>query len=153
MKREIQHRMQELLRESMQHPNLHEALLVNYVTAVVAPASGATSDQGVSLNDWGNSVCHMAQHYRPTARVWETLFDSLSRQGTSTEGHALELVFGYWREKDCFSATLQWAGWLMRNGQGSRAAAVVVEGKRRVSNESLSAELEQSWVSILGSVE
>lgn len=135
--------MQELLRESMQTPAVHEALLVQYIAGVVAPGppdNGAQSDQVA----WCHSVRHMAR-YLTTARVWEVLWTSLD----TTDAEARQLVYGLWAERDCLGAGLGYARWLVSAGEGARAAEIIVQTRRRLP-ETLSGELDTQWA---GSVE
>lgn len=151
--REAQKRQhEELLRESMQRRGVHEALLVSFVTVLApdAPETGGKSDQDRWIH-WAHSVRHMASRYLTTARVWETVFAQVAKEGTESDGKAavLEQVYLQWREHDLVAATLGWAQWLAGQGRGGDAAAAVVEGQRRATSPDMSAELSRRWMVVL----
>ncbi|KAH9892817.1 U3 small nucleolar RNA-associated protein 6-domain-containing protein [Cubamyces lactineus] len=108
--------------------------------------------------------------YSSTARVWAEVFrqeseassaaHARSQSGsesacgsgpdTDADGDArvLTAVYEFWRQTDGVEATVAWATWLLRNGRGKEAVAVVGRA-RSVLGETAGAEVERRWKTIL----
>lgn len=143
---------QELLKESMRNASLqgvHEMLLMSYVTVMhearANAAIGWTSDHGSDY--WLHLVHHMGRAYLTTGKVWRKVFFTLAEIEMDGKRKLLGEVFEKWRKKDGMEATVKWASWLLRNGQGKEAGEVVIGAKSR-----LGIELERRWMEELGKV-
>ena len=135
---------------------LHEKLLIGYVTVVdelwAKSNTGLTSDQVNISARWVDLICRMDGVYLTTAKVWQTVFITVERKEWGSEldekGKTLGVVFEKWRRKDALEATLEWARWLLQNGKGKEASAVMVAGRRNCG-EGERLEMEKRWMSVL----
>jgi U3 small nucleolar RNA-associated protein 6 len=90
----------------------------------------------------GERVRKMAANYLATARVWAKIFALLVEN--SAEHKTFQEVYEMWREKDSIEATIAWGRWLLMDGRGKEATAVVVRA-RSCLKESEKVELEKRW--------
>ncbi|KAI0743827.1 U3 small nucleolar RNA-associated protein 6-domain-containing protein [Daedaleopsis nitida] len=122
-------------------------------------------------------VRRIAAAYMPTARVWEEVFkqemslstavgDASTRESGASASHSsrgggdsgpangdgdgrvLRAVYEIWREKDGVEATIAWAAWLLRSGNGREAIAVVAR-TRSVLGATAGEEVERRWKRVL----
>jgi hypothetical protein len=93
----------------------------------------------------------MGRVWRPTGTVWRTVLDRCSRgEGDDQDGRYRLLVVAEaaaeaWRAIEPAEATLAWATWLLRHGQGARAAGVI----GAVRDEHDRATVEAGWTEVL----
>ena len=112
---------------------VHETLLMQYATLHV---------DGNNIKLLGERVRKMATEYLATARVWAKVFSLLVEN--SAEHKMFQEVYEMWREKDSIEATIAWGRWLLMNGRGKEATAVVVRA-RSCLKEPERMELEKQW--------
>ncbi|TBU29581.1 U3 small nucleolar RNA-associated protein 6-domain-containing protein [Dichomitus squalens] len=107
--------------------------------------------------------------YVPSARVWSEVFsqesggvshavtsgaDITADGGQVYSGHVdddarvLRSVYEYWRQRDGVGATIAWAAWLLRIGDGKEAVAVVSRA-RSVLGETDGETVERRWKAVL----
>ncbi|TBU43639.1 hypothetical protein BD309DRAFT_960198 [Dichomitus squalens] len=107
--------------------------------------------------------------YVPSARVWSEVFsqesggvshavtsgaDITADGGQVYSGHVdddarvLRSVYEYWRQRDGVGATIAWAAWLLRTGDGKEAVAVISRA-RSVLRETDGETVERRWKAVL----
>jgi len=96
----------------------------------------------VDGNNMEERVRKMAAKYLATAKLWAKVFSLLVENGA--EHKTFQKVYEMWREKDSIEATIAWGRWLLMNGRGKEATAVVVRA-RSCLKESETVELEKRW--------
>ncbi|KAI3597017.1 u3 small nucleolar rna-associated protein 6 [Moniliophthora roreri] len=132
---------EELLRESMHDPSLrdvHELLLMSYVRVLSesreGPETGKTAvpNQETNHSSW---LHHMQRTFLTTGKVWQSAF-TLEIQGVGDTA-VLREIYEFWRRVDQVESTVEWAKWLLKNGNGKEAMDVVFRSR----NE----EVEKRW--------
>ena len=110
--------------------------------------------------------------YVPSARVWSEVFSQEAAaaagfshavaSGANADGvrgysghvddeddaRVLRLVYEFWRQRDGVEATVAWAAWLLRTGNGKDAVAVIARA-RSVLGETDGETVERRWKAIL----
>ncbi|KAL0581821.1 U3 snoRNP protein [Marasmius crinis-equi] len=133
---------EELLRESMRDSALqdvHEALLLSYVSSMSAPETDPTGveprlgNAASRTETWKDGVRHMQRTCHPTRKVWQKAF-MLSKQGAVGEA-VLREIYESWRRVDEIDATVEWAQYLSEKGEGKEAMQVVLRSKNSTVEE------------------
>ena len=57
----------------------------------------------------------------------------------------LREIFRVWRRRDVAGASLAWAGWLVRRGQGSQASEVIRGARAELTGSDRQQEIEERW--------
>jgi len=139
-------RHEALLRESMGDSSfhgIHELLLMRYATITNEERKGMNS-ASAREDPAGRieAIRHVARAYLPTARVWARMFalSAEGRGGSEVLGEIIEM----WGREDGLAASVAWAGWLMKQGEGQKAKEVIVRQRGLLGVEERH-ELERLW--------
>ncbi|KAJ4468301.1 U3 small nucleolar RNA-associated protein 6-domain-containing protein [Lentinula aciculospora] len=147
---------EDLLNESVGDSSLHEHLLLEYVTALhksrSKPISEIKSDQVANESAKAlklQELHHMQSRFINTGIVWQKMFQlEAEENGDAT---VLNEIYELWRKANVMEATMAWAGWLLRNGKGIEASALVVRSKGSVGRKEQEV-METQWVRVMGQI-
>ena len=129
-------------------------------------AEGAQRSTESALDARLARVRRIGTAFVPSARVWAEVFaqeaggaaagsrlalrsnHSYAGPRPDDDARVLRAVYEFWRQKDGVEATIAWATWLLRSGDGREAVAVVARA-RSVLGDGPGAEVERRWKAVL----
>jgi hypothetical protein len=139
-----------VLRETLRQdciPELHGTVLASYYEFLLSRQPETTISHIAILEP-------IITTYSPSHEFYQRAFDIISTRSSSPE-EDLKKVYMRWRasarsNSDKVGATLQWADWLMENGEGKKAYDAVDVMRREVrGDEAAMAELEAGWIAVM----
>jgi len=139
-----------ILRETLRQdciPELHPTVLASYYEFLLSRQPETTVSHIAILEP-------IITTYSPSHEFYQRAFDIISTRSINPE-EDLRKVYMRWRSsarnnRDKVGATLQWADWLMENGQGKKAYDAVDVMRREVRvDEAALAELEAGWIAVM----
>jgi hypothetical protein len=139
-----------ILRETLRQdciPELHPTVLASYYEFLLSRQPETTISHIAILEP-------IITTYSPSHEFYQRAFDIISTRSSSPE-EDLRKVYMRWRasarsNSDKVGATLQWADWLMENGEGKKAYDDVDVMRREVrGDEAAMAELEAGWIAVM----
>jgi len=139
----------DLLNESMRMQDssswrdVHEGLLVRYVTLAIASSTA----QSTNIAQLLSIIQHIKQDFLPDRKVWEISFSLLS-SSSSPAATVLKQVFAYWSSLDVSSAGLAYATWLMNSGD-SKESVRVIRGCIAKLDGNDKADMERKWMKVV----
>jgi hypothetical protein len=139
-----------ILRETLRQdciPELHPTVLASYYEFLLSRQPETTISHIAILEP-------IITTYSPSHEFYQRAFDIISTRSLNPE-EDLRKVYLRWRSsarnnRDKVGATLQWADWLMENGEGKKAYDAVDVMRREVRvDEAALAELEAGWIAVM----
>jgi len=139
-----------ILRETLRQdciPELHPTVLASYYEFLLSRQPETTVSHIAILEP-------IITTYSPSHEFYQRAFDIISTRSINPE-EDLRKVYMRWRSsarnnRDKVGATLQWADWLMENGEGKKAYDAVDVMRREVRvDEAALAELEAGWIAVM----
>jgi len=139
-----------ILRETLRQdwiPELHPTVLASYYEFLLSRQPETTVSHIAILEP-------IITTYSPSHEFYQRAFDMISTRSLNPE-EDLRKVYMRWRSsarnnRDKVGATLQWADWLLENGEGKKAYDAVDVMRREVrGDEAALAELEAGWISVM----
>lgn len=142
-----------ILRETLRQdhiPELHPTVLGSYYEYLLS-RQPETTDSHISILE------PIISTYSPSHEFYQRAFDIIATRSPNPEAD-LQKVYTRWRASsrsntDKVGATLQWADWLLENGEGKKAYDAVDVMRREIrSDEAALAELEAGWIAVMEDV-
>ena len=139
-----------ILRETLRQdciPELHPTVLASYYEFLLSRQPETTVSHIAILEP-------IIATYSPSHDFYQRAFDIISTRSSNPEDD-LAKVYMRWRNsarnnREKVGATLQWADWLMENGEGKKAYDAVDVMRREVRvDEAALAELEAGWIAVM----
>ncbi|KAF7790424.1 hypothetical protein EIP86_001379 [Pleurotus ostreatoroseus] len=144
--------VEELLSESMR---MQDAPSFRTIHDELLSRSATLLKYHVSPTDRLAHFRRVPSSYLPDAQALQAFFQSeasLSQEVASPE--VLKEIYQVWRRRDTVSASLAWATWLVRRGQGKEASEVVQSSRTEVSGDDAQRQrLEDEWREVLRQME